>query len=189
MPNDIIGAPEPVIIKDRIFYFAPLTAYELSRLEAWVQWRTNREVELLSESGLAEISTVAGAIQLLYYSTLRSQPANLIELGELVFEDEKACSDIYENWYRINFVEVAEVKFEGESTSKGPVDPNSIYFQLTEVYGWSPQTISQLTPHQQLVYLKRSLSSMPDRKTATFVDTEAYINWLNSPNGPKQRQY
>lgn len=173
--NDVIGAPEIVEIKGRIFWFSPLNDFEEACLEAWVRWYTDGEEGIESE----EFATTAGAVQLLYQSIRRTEPAETVEsLTEFVGIDyADAVSDIYDAWMQLNYSGYPQ----NASTTKPNVSATAtslsdVYVFLAKHYQWaSPDVVSRMTKKQQLIYIEAIVGKSGD---SLFFDTaEAYEEW------------
>ena len=181
MANDIIGGPEPIIIKGRFFKFSPLTDSDFSWLDAWVSFRLEKKAEALSEEGFTELQSFAGCAQLLYLSIVRNEPIMILELGELLIDDAEACKAVFDFWYTLNFevewpkLYSAPAQPTGDKTTRKQ-NANFLYTTLSMRYRWTPQQIASLTPYQQLAYAQRCISSKPDE--LTFGSVESYNQWL-----------
>ena len=183
MANDIIGGPEPIIIKGRFFKFSPLNDYEFSWLDAWVSFRLEKKLEALSDEGFAELQTFAGCAQLLFASVARNEAVTIVEIGELLIGDSQACSEMFDFWYKLNFevkwpeLSSAPAQPTGDKTTRA-ANSNFLYTTLSMRYKWTPQQIAQLTPYQQLAYAQRCIEHTAEPlKFATYDD---YLKWSQS---------
>ena len=181
MANDIIGGPEPIIIKGRFFKFSPLNDYEFSWLDAWVSFRLEKKTEALSDEGFKELQSFAGCAQLLLASISRNEMATILELGELLINDAEACDEVFNFWYKLNFeiewpeIPSAPAQPTGDKANRKQ-NSNYLYTTLSMRYKWTPQQIAQLTPYQQLAYAQRCIASKP--ATLEFNSPEEYNQWL-----------
>lgn len=178
--NDIIGAPEIVVIKGRVFWFSPLNDFECACLEAWVRWRTNgEEQELASERTFAELASNAGAAQLLFQSIKRTEPTSIETLIEFLDGDKVACETVYSEWLRINYSDLADEKPEQKPTRKSKEVSGTIedvYVVLGKHYPWaSPEVVARMTKKQQLVYLEAIDGKNGDG--LFFATEEDYQRW------------
>lgn len=180
MANDVIGAPEIVVIKGRVFWFSPLNDFENSCLESWVKWRLNRSVDLATDEAFTQLESVAGSTQLLYQSIRRTEPNETVSaLAKFLDGDEVACDDIYAAWIKINYSETTQsVVAAKESTSDGgnKFDISDIYTLLGIYYKWaSPVVVAQMTKQQQLIYLEAINGKHGD--SLFFNDSDDYERW------------
>lgn len=184
MANDIIGGPELIDIKGRLFQFSPLNDFEFAAIDAWVSWRLERRCEAISDDGFSQLRTVAGVAQILYQSVHRNHPDTVVQLAEFIGAEkwDDTCDRIYDQWYKLNFEDFefdTEIKEEVDKVQdKGKAsNANSLYVALSRMYSWTPQQIGLLTPYQQMVYLMQG--HMRERKkTLQFNSVEDYQKWL-----------
>lgn len=178
MANDVIGAPEIVVIKGRVFWFSPLNDFENSCLESWIKWRLNRSVDLATDEAFAQLESVAGSTQLLYQSIRRTEPnETVVTLSQFLDDDEVACCDVYSAWLKINYSETTQTSSKGESSNdNADIGISDIYTLLGKYYKWaSPFVVAQMTKQQQLVYLEAIHGKSGD--SLFFDDADDYERW------------
>ena len=159
MANDIVGAPEIVLVKGRVFHFSPLNDLEYATLFAWVKWREEAEEDALS--------TVAGAVQLLYISVKRTDNLSFDECVEFI-DTEDAANEVVEGYYKLNaFPDSDGDVADGKSLSKAEV-----YEYLSERYGWTIDQCRLTTPIQQHLYI-----SIINNKPIQFNSEAEYRAW------------
>lgn len=180
MANDVIGAPEIVVIKGRVFWFSPLNDFENSCLESWIKWRLNRSVDLATDEAFTQLESVAGSTQLLYQSIRRTEPnETAVTLAKFLDDDEVACYDVYSSWLKINYSDSTQTSTSSKDTTTndvGDVSISDIYTLLGRYYKWaSPFVVAQMTKQQQLVYLEAINGKSGD--SLFFNDSDDYERW------------
>lgn len=181
MANDIIGGPEPLLVRDHLFYISPLNDVELAALDSWVSWRIEKPTEATSENGLQELGgTLAGIRQLIFQSVRRTSQETLKDLS-FIDDDDVADGKLYEFWFDLNFSAILDfvakdsvAKRATKADRSSQNTKNSIYTYLSRAYQWTPQQISQLTPMQQLVYLSELNKQVSTAHHSTIND---YVLW------------
>jgi len=173
--NDIIGAPEIIVIKGRLFYFHPLTDYDEACLESWVKWRTSKDdIDTL----YSELESIAGAAQILYYSCRKSELSEtVISYAQFLNGDEAACQDVYLAWIKVNTYDGPKSSIEatpGDGSEKCSV--SDIYVLLGRFYKWaSPEVVRQMTRRQQIIYLEATVQKQPNK--LSFDSEEDFMLW------------
>ncbi len=182
--NDIIGAPEIVVIKGRVFWFSPLTDFECSCLESWLRWRLEKDIELEAEEAFDELATVVGATQLLYQSIRRTEPTETIAtLAVFLDKDAEACEKIHQEWMRINYSGLEEfVPKTNDSKSGSSGTVSDVYTFLGRHYKWaSPSVVANMTRRQQLIYIQAIAGK--NGSSLFFDSEEAFQRWqLSQPS-------
>lgn len=182
--NDILGAPEVVVIKGRVFWFSPLNDFEEACLEAWLRWRTgDAAISLASELAFVELNSVAGATQLLYRSIHRTEPQEtVLNLFRFLAEDQNACDAIYEAWIDLNY-SASEVLPQSSLGQKAECSDVDIYTLLGRKYHWAtPFVVAQMTKKQQLIYLEAIVCTNTASDSLTFDSDEEYQAWVLKNN-------
>lgn len=180
MANDVVAAPTIFVIKARVFYFSPLSDYEMSAVEAWAKF--NRVASEISDIAMHEAwQTQPGAAQLLYWSTRKFVRRSPMYFAKLVETDVDAF-DIYKFWSDLNIVEYGEhvnrlfppVDKPSASNTSDQDLRESIYRDLGARYGYSIHQIRAMTRVQQLIMWS---SEIPAKKSNYFATDAEYLAW------------
>lgn len=186
--NDVIGAPEIVVIRGRVFWFSPLNDYEEACLESWIRWSTNNpSLSLNEEAGFEALDCLAGSLQVLYQSLRRTEPnETILSLEKFLEGSEVAAKDIFEAWLRINYSTLSASSKPPSSISSKEAEASEadIYTFLGKYYKWaSPEVVSRMTRKQKQVYIEAIVGKSGD--SLTFDTEEEYQAWLLEKNRTK----
>lgn len=181
MANDIIGAPEPVLVKGRIFQFSPLNDLEYAALEAWVRFTTDNDNPDGEATDIA-LSTERGLAQILYASVRRTDGISIVEAAEMLEGDDDACAQVNAAFVKLNSIELeCETTGSDNTNDNTNVNPRksktNLYLELSNRYGWPPQVIAVMTIYQQLVYAGVAIKNSGVDTRMHFDTEEELAEW------------
>lgn len=164
--NDIIGGPELLVVKARLFWLFPCSVMQLNCIEAWVRWTGNNRDEVLQ--------TVAGAAQLLHFSCRTGETA--LSFAQFLDGDVEAAIEVYLFWCELNYGKSDLPKIESKSKAIPTESPDVMITKtLAARYRYSLETINSLTPVQQIHLLHGDVEAPSN----TFATDDDYLKAKN----------
>lgn len=177
MANDVLASPEILVVKGVVFWLSPLSEYRKACLGAWIRWSSDGRCngKLSNSESLEQLESVAGSIQILYWSTRDTSNKTVEELAEFIGDDAESAKDII-NFFSELLKPPANMLAGDLSTSGQPATEDEIYASLAQVYHLTLEQIGQMTDVQQTILIRQAANVRQDGNLQ-FATEDDYLRW------------
>jgi hypothetical protein len=150
--SKLTGASAEMTLGDSVYRMSPLRDVDYGELENWVMSQHSTRPALGSPDSLAIAASREGVVRMIWLGIRRNHPKVALEEIAEALADTDAMRSAAATFDQLNGTS-ADGGSSDEKSDDKPADRALIYKMLGEMFGWSPQTIGEMTPLQQMAML------------------------------------